>query len=304
MNVQFDPTKVKPLVLKGGMNTGAEVIREQVRQNIRRHLPQVQPYAPNGQTAILVCGGPSLAETERELVEAYWAGGKIVAVNGSYQWCIERNLKPSAMVMLDARAWNKRFVERDVPGCKYLLASQCHPETFDMCRARETWIWHNAATGDEEVALLKQYYFGRTYPVTGGSTVGLNAIMVLTMLGWSRLDVFGLDSCWLGGAHHAYEQPENNDKKMRVWVRPHGRDDQAQAFECAPWHAKQAEDFLKLVRVCGNNFNLNVRGPGLLASILRTSAEIRIEEIDNGPERGTVECSETDKGPVGAQARL
>jgi hypothetical protein len=254
------------------------VVLEQVRRNIRRHLPQVQPYAPNGQTALVVCGGPSLAETEKELVEAYWAGGKIVAVNGAYRWCVERNLKPSAMIMLDAREFNARFVEPAVPGCKYLLASQCHPATFDACAEREVWMWHNCSGGPDELAVLNEYYFDRVQPITGGTTVGLNAIMLLRMLGWSRLDVFGLDSCWLDNQHHAYEQAENIEKRFKIWVRPEGRDDRAMCFECAPWHVKQVQDFLMLVRMRGNLFDLNLRGRGLLATMVRTCADICIEE--------------------------
>ena len=71
--VKFDPAKVSPVEIKSGCNTPDDVIRSQVTENIRRQLPQVQPFNKNGQTALLVCGGPSLELTERELIEAYWA---------------------------------------------------------------------------------------------------------------------------------------------------------------------------------------------------------------------------------------
>ena len=276
--VAFDPSRLHRIEHIGGINTSEDTIRSQVMENTKRQLPQVQPYAPNGMTALLVCGGPSLVETEQELVEAYWAGGKVVCVNGTYNWCIERNIKPSAVVLLDAREWNKRFIERAIPDCKYLIASQCHPAVFDLCADRDTWIWHACSGGDEEHAMINEHYFGRSYPVTLGTTVGIRAISMLRMLGWSRADIFGLDSCWLNDRHHAYEQPENPDKRFRVWLRPRDRDDKAQSFECAPWHAKQAQDFMELVKARGSLLNLNVRGTGLIASMLRTSADLIIEE--------------------------
>jgi hypothetical protein len=44
------------------------------------------------------------------------------------------------------------------------------------------------------------------------------------------------------------------------------------------WQAKQAEDFLQLVKERGELFQLNVHGPGLIATIIRTGAELEIEE--------------------------
>src|SRR5688572_2057290 len=211
--------KTHPVVLKGGMNTSDEIILAQVAANIRRGLPQAQPHQPNPHTALLVCGGPSLAMTEKELVEAHWRGGKIVAANGAYQWCIDRNLKPSAAIMLDAREFNSRFVATPVVGCKYLLASQCHPATFDLCKDRETVIWHACSTGDKELELLNDFYFERTYPVDLGTTIGVRAISVLRMLGFTQIEIFGLDSCWLDNKHHSYEQAENNkDQRIEVFL--------------------------------------------------------------------------------------
>lgn len=259
------------------MNTPDFVLLKQVCENIRRGLPQVQPYNPNDQLALLVCGGPSLAMTEKDLVAKAWAGGKVVAVNGAYQWCVERNIKPSAFVMLDAREFNARFVETPVDGCQYFLASQCHPKAFDLCRDRKVIIWHGMSAGELEVEALDAYYFKRYHPVTLGTTVAMRAISLLRMLGFMRVEIFGLDSCWSGDEHHAYRQDENNnERRMPVWIRPQGRDDKAQRFICSPWQAKQAEDFMQLIRERGSLFQLNVHGPGLIATMIRTGAELSI----------------------------
>ena len=284
--IQFDPN--------AGMNTTDEVLLAQVNHSIRLGLPQAQPWQINPATALLVCGGASLAQTERELVDAYWKGGKIVTVNGAYQWCIDRNLKPSAAIMLDAREFNSRFLETPVEGCRYLLASQCHPKTFEVCAGRDVTLWHACSAGDKEVDLLCEFYFQKrdengqftnrrtVYPVTLGTTVGIRAVSLLRMMGFASQDIWGLDSCWIDGNHHAYSQPENNrDGRRPVWLRPPGRDDKALRFECAPWHMKQAQDFQQLIRERGDLFRLNVRGPGLIASMMRTGAEIQTENRTN-----------------------
>jgi hypothetical protein len=66
-----------------GCNVPDEVILAQVAANIRRMLPQAFPHQPNTERLALVCGGPSLKRTELDLVEAYWDGAKVVALNGS-----------------------------------------------------------------------------------------------------------------------------------------------------------------------------------------------------------------------------
>jgi len=277
MNQKIDPTKVHPIKFSedSGCNTSDDVLLAQAAQNIRRGLPQIFPHKPNDTTAILVCGGPSLASTEKELARAVWEGGKIFAVNGAYQWCIDRNLRPSAAIMLDAREFNSRFVKEPVDGCKYFIASECHPATFDICARRDTYIWHACSAGEVGYELLKEFYFGRVHPVTLGTTVGIRAISLLRLIGFISIDIFGLDSCWMDNSHHAYDQPENNrDMRIPVWLRPHDRDDKASRFECAPWHMKQFEDFLQLIRERGDMFQLNVRGPGLIATALRTGFEI------------------------------
>ncbi len=275
MNKQFNIEGLHPISFdpNNGLNVPMNEVRAQVEANIRRMLPQAQPYNPNPDTVLLVCGGPSLKKTEKDLVEAYWAGGKIVAVNGAYQWCIDRNLKPSAMIMLDGRQFNARFVETPIPNCKYFLASQCHPDAFEKCKDRETIIWHCCSGGDEEYEMLKRYYFDRVFPIGDGTTVAIKAIALMTMTGFRSFDIFGLDSCWLDDDHHGYVQPENNrDGRIVTWLRPPGRDDLAQRFECAPWHMQQAADFQKLVHDHGDKFRLNVRGDGLIAATMRLSA--------------------------------
>lgn len=261
-----------------GLNVKESDIIEQVGLNIKRHLPQAQPHAPNSNTVALVCGGPSLITMEKELAKASWDGAKVVCVNGTYRWCIERNIRPSAVVLLDAREFNARFVEPDVKGCRYLLASQCHPEAFELTLDRDVTIWHACSAGQPELDLLNDYYFGRCFPVTIGTTVAIRAVSLLRMLGFQNFDIFGLDSCWMDNKHHAYDQRENDrDQCIPVWLTPEGRADLRKQFFCAPWMMKQAEDFQQLIRERGNDFRLNVRGDGLIASIMRFAAELGSE---------------------------
>jgi 6-hydroxymethylpterin diphosphokinase MptE-like len=277
---------------QGRINTTDDEVFDNVSRNIRRGLPQVRPFDPNPHNALLVCGGPSLNETEELLVRAHWDGGKVVTVNGAYQWCIDRNIRPSAAIMLDAREFNARFLEAEVPGCRYLLGAQCHPRAFEICRDRETFIWHACSLGDREVDLLNEYYFGRFYPVDIGVTVGIRALTLLRLLGFHNQEIFGLDSCFLNKQHHAYQQPEDDaDQCVEVWLRPEGGDHLAQRFVCAAWHIAQYFDFLEFVKDRGDKVNLQVHGSGMIAATLRTGYTLQMAKEQAGCIAGTLATS-------------
>lgn len=270
------PPVFEGVTLNGQVNVPDEGIVENVKFAIRQQHPQVWPQPPRPERVCLVGGGPSLAETEQELVKLVYEGAKLVTVNGSYQWCLARNLKPSAQVIVDARQHNTRFVDPEVPHCRYYVASQAHPDIWRAVAGRP-WvgIFHCAAKDNDVLKpILDAYYRNEWWGVTGGSTVILRAIGLLRLLGYLKYDLFGVDSCWLDDQHHAYDQPENaNDGRLKVRAHPTKHPEMAREFWVAPWHLAQAEDLIRFIRYQGQHFLLNVHGRGLLAYMLESSAE-------------------------------
>lgn len=271
-------------IIGGAVNTAHDVLLDNIRSSIRRGHPQLKEIEGIQRDAVvLVCGGPSLNDTLPELRECLANGLKVVTVNGAYNWCIERNIIPSLQIVMDARATNVRFLSPALPRCHYMLASQCDPALWDAVEGRPSvWIYH-VGVNDETVEskkVLDDYYLGQWHALGGGTTVGTRAIFVLRTLGYYRMEVFGMDSCWMGSEHHAYAQPENStDKNYAVTMSPKDHPDMARVFNCAPWHIQQLEDFLQMVRVNGQHFALNMHGNGLLAFALSGSAEVQdIEE--------------------------
>ena len=265
------------VTLDGRVNVTDDVLLENIRSAIRRPYPQIKPQPVNGERVCLVGGGPSLKDTEGELVDLVRAGAKLVTVNGAYQWCLDRNLSPRMQIVMDARPTNARFLSPAIPKCHYVLASQCAPEAWDAVEGRpDVWIFHAAAGATGPMKdLLDAHYLGQWFGVGGGVTVVTRAIMLLRAIGYLRFALFGVDSCFLNGEHHAYEQAENvNDRPMPFDASPADAPELSRRFYCAPWHVKQLECFLQLIRVNGDNFQLTVHGDGLLAYALQSSADV------------------------------
>jgi len=264
------------LELQGAVNVDDAQLLANVRSAIRRPYPQIRPQPPNYDRVVLVGSGPSLADTEGELVALIREGAKLVTVNGAYHWCLAHNLIPRTQIVMDARASNARFLEPAIPQCRYVLASQCAPETWNVVEGRpDVWMFHAAISAEGPLKeLLDAHYLGQWFGVGGGTTVISRAISLLRMVGYLRFDLFGVDSCWMQGQHHAFDQPENaGEKHYQVTVAPTGSPELARAFRASGWHIKQAEDMIQVLRVNGDHFLLNIHGDGMLAYMLKTAAE-------------------------------
>ena len=262
----------------GNVNTPESVIVDHARANIRRQLPQVRPYQPQGTPIALIGGGPSLLTTVDELRADVFRGCKVATVNGAHEWAIQQNIKPDLAIVLDARAGNADFVKTPVPGCKYLVASQCHPDVFDRLEGRSVYLYHALSYEEAETPILERYYTPTHFaPVVGGSTVTLRALTILHMLGFRRMDLYGFDSCWMGASHHGYPQALNDtDKRIPVRVKVDGV--QEAHFLCAPWHLRQLEDFQLWVKELGHLVSLHVHGEGLIAYMMKTGARLVKED--------------------------
>lgn len=266
-----DPT-VKTAMASGRMNTDESTILANVSASIRRGHTQWRGGPVRPDRICLVGSGPSLAETDGELRQLIWEGAQLVTLNGAYHWAIDHGFKPNTQIVMDARASNARFVEPAVPKCNYVLASQCAPSVWDAVEGRpHVWIFHPVVKQEGPVSeLLDTYYAGQWVGIGGGTTVATRAIGLLRTAGYLRFDLFGIDCCRFGEAHHALPQPENDgDRYVTVTLSEADRPETVRTFTVAHWHLKQFEDLLTIMKVNGQHFTLTAHGDGMFSYALR-----------------------------------
>lgn len=255
------------------VNTPHEQIYSNIRTNIRRQLPQVMPYDEQSTPICIVGSGWSLNDPAiyEELRQLYFDGAKIVALNGSAKWLMERNLRPSMHVMLDARPENREFITAPIPHCKTFLSSQCHPSVFDAAADREVFIFHCfVEEADGEPKILDEFYGKRKWArVPACGTVGVTSILLSRVIGFRFQHLFGMDSCYKpDGTHHAFPQALNDGEGKAIFrVGKEGR-----LFLCSPWQAAQARSFLNMIQLNNELIELSVHGDGLLAYLLQRAA--------------------------------
>lgn len=249
-----------PLDLVTGCNTTDDEIFAHVRANSRRQLPWVRSEAPphNG-VAVLVGGGPSLAETVEDIRAHSATGHTIFALNGAEKWLREREICVNAQVLLDPRESNVKFVNESTAQAFY-LGSQCHPALFDALEGKSVTLYH---TGDEGID--EQYEGPNAIGICGGITVGLSAMSLVYALGYRELHLFGYDSSDRFGIAHAYPQAEvgAERERMEVWVA-------GKTYWGQPALIAQATKFPKwAMTMMRGGVSLHVHGDGLLPAIAR-----------------------------------
>ena len=264
--------EARDILTAGHINTPPEVLEENVHYNVMIGFQQAQPYDRQEREVVVLCGGPSLNDQESidEIKKLRAEGAALVTLNGAYGWAIEHDLEPSMTIVVDARQFNARFTKPVTATTKYMLASQCHPDTFRDLPFERTYIWHCGISADNE-KLIRSLHDGKFYPVPGGTTVALRAIPLLRMLGFYKMHMFGFDSCVRDSGHHAYAQPEN-DESLTLSVSCGGK-----MFKCSPWQLQQASEFRDLVSMMGDEVELAVYGDGIIATQIRYGAEITEE---------------------------
>jgi hypothetical protein len=271
--IEFEGEECKQVKLDGKVNLTEEQAQKNIAINIRRGLPQLKGHVPNPEPIVLCAGGPSLKRYIKNVKKRSEQGRMIVSVNGTHDFLIENGIRPALHVQLDGRPFMSRFVENPVDGCAYFIASHSDPCVFKALEGQRVYIFHTGYHKSAET-ILDDYYRGNYHVCSGGSTVTLRTIWLLTVLGRFRQEIFGFDSCFFGKSHHAYAQ-EENDRDRRIAIIPDLLGEGNKKFWCAPWMASQADEFQRMIAMVGGRFQLVVYGPGLIAHILRTGARVQ-----------------------------
>jgi uncharacterized Rossmann fold enzyme len=261
-------------------NTEIALVHENIVTNSRRSLKWFEPRRGDYGNAAIVGGSPSLASNLTKLRWRKEQGHPIFSTNNTHDYLIAHNIVPDYHVMVDARPENAQFVQHPHPGVHYLIGSQCDPSVFNALEDYRVTLFHNLSPGAKTLLSDTQACL-----VGGGTTVGMKAMLLAELLGFRNLHLFGMDSCYMEDAHHAYDQPLNDNENIIDLLYEDRR------FKVAPWMASQANDFIDYC----NRFTgiITVTGDGLLAYIARcglpeNAADTRAREILSRIKPGSV----------------
>lgn len=176
---------------------------------IQQKLPKLWPVPIGFETASIVCFGPSLADTWKDIQRP------IITMSGSHDWLIRRGVIPDYHIDMDPRPHKLVHIIKPHKDVQYLMASVCHPFTWSILKGYNVKTWH-VVSGKHTREWLEQND-PRTLLIAGGSTIGLASIHVGGVLGYRRFEIFGMDGCFKNGTRHAGKH-YGHDQKPIEWT--------------------------------------------------------------------------------------
>jgi hypothetical protein len=166
---------------------------------------------------------------------------------------------PTYQVLVDPRPGNVELIGL---AREYLLASQCHPSLFDAVPAHKTGLFHMVGSA---MGLVNGTMIG------GDVTVGLVTPNLAFTLGYREIHLYGYDSSYAEGDHHAYVQAQTDQESKTLEVFTKDHEGTPQRFVTNFAMAKQAELFPKTAALlCESGAALLVHGTGLLPAIAQS----------------------------------
>jgi len=158
----------------------------QILANCKREgVGRIQPGPKRAEPIAVVCFGPSLRETW-EQVKGY---RYVMTCSGAHKFLVERGVIPTWHVEVDPRAHKVGLIGIPCPETEYLIASTCHPAVFDHLSGMKVKLWHVFDSTEDGKRILP----AGEQLVTGGCDVGLRSIALAALLGFTQIDVFGMD---------------------------------------------------------------------------------------------------------------
>ena len=168
-----------------------EEMKSHIRHALSLGLPQLAPaLCANDGTFVVVGSGPSLPDFVDEIKGEIEKGRPICAVNGAYDFLMEKGIEPTFFLSIDPRPNIAKHLTRLSENVIYMVASRCHPKVFEALNGQNIILWHSMAIEEENEAFAPG-----TLLVGGCSTSGFRALNVGYYLGFRKFILYGIDSC-------------------------------------------------------------------------------------------------------------
>lgn len=252
--------------------TAQSEILDNVKANIKRNLPRLHQLPEfhkikgHDKKIAIVGGGPSL----KYYLDDIRQFRTIFACGSCNDYLMSNNVVPTYAGICDPDALSIKYFQKLDTETKYLIASGCDGKIFEHLKNHQVVMWH-CHSDDYKPDEIEEGY----QAVGGGCTIGLRAISIAIILGYTNLHFFGFDSCMAeDDSSHAY-QTEDVGTIHQIKVGTESElDYKSKTFKVAGYQLAQANHFMSMYKNYGHMFVPTFYGNGLLAEILKvTNAE-------------------------------
>ena len=236
-----------------------------IRTNCARGLPTLRWQKARPEELLICGGGPSIKESLPVLREEIAKGGKVFAINDTYDWLIENDIIPDYFGMCEIEPWPIEFVKYPHKDTVFCLPSLADVGAFERLKDYEILLWHCGTAMGEESEVGKASKDGNVeLLIYGGEAMSIRAVSFGSVLGFRRFQMFGVDGSGTEGASsHVYHDRQKDDVpgcKLTFGQFWHA----GRIFWSHHCYARQMLDLIRYCRMYGHMFTLKTHGDGLV----------------------------------------
>lgn len=268
-----------PFVVINSVNaqtaTPSDVTLENIKKHIKldrlrlQHLDEFMKVKGKDKPIILIGGGSSINKPENlSLLKEMAAKYPTVACGSVHDWLIEHGIIPTYAAACDPDPVMANYFTKPHKDVKYLIATGCDDKVFEVLHDYNIIMWHcHSEENHEAIKEIEPSY----QAIGGGCTVGMRAISIVLMLGYSNLHFFGFDSCLddEDNNHHAYEFSTDQEQLGQIYLIKIGIDGPGEStYKCAGYQLVQADNFEKLYNWNHHLFTPTLYGRGLIKDMV------------------------------------
>lgn len=266
---------MQPLKIQAKCVLDAEGRLEHIKQALGRGLEEFGPSQPHDKEVAIIGSGPSVKKQIGKIKRLKEEGVMILAVKAAHDFLIKKGVVPHAALAVDPqdhiwKCFQKKLPKGEVERPAYLIASQCHPSTFDYLEDQRIILWHLLATSSAE------FLSGRIQ-IGGGSTSGSRGVVLAYMMGFRKFHLFGFDSCLEPG-----KNPDNMLRKIdgQKWGSETEKIMElvceGKTFYADPAMAAQANEIQQVFAML-EGAQIKAYGKGLIQTVIKANAEKGLE---------------------------
>lgn len=234
-----------------------------IASSMSRGLETVQCLPKHDRTMAIVCFGPSLKESWRQIPQR---GGDVFTCSGAHDFLMERGIVPMGHVMTDPRPEQADFLQFHHPLITYYPASCCDPSVFDRLQDRAVKLWHADEGEAIETEVVK--HDPHAFFIGNGSNVGLRMIGLGSALGYRKFIIYGMDCSLEEGQRHAGAHPGKAQKPIPVTLA------NGQPFQTTTQLISGAREALALFsQLVPLGYTFDLVGHGLLAAMVQVATQ-------------------------------
>ena len=278
----------------GGVTTQTATHIDESMANVRLNIERPLPWLHNSmfvkeedrkhrKRIAIVGGGPSIKDTVYELMDFQ----TVIACGSVHDWLQANSPRiPKFCAVCDPDPVMANYLRAPDHNTTYLISSHCNKTVFDALEGHNVMMWHCWPIGaaDQETRDFLEKHTPGWIAFGGGCTVGLRALTLAMVMGFTELHFFGFDSCMgmSDDEHHAYPFTDTTKEFLgdiyNIKIGMGAAYPKSREYRVAGYQLAQADHYKQMLQAFGHLFRPIFHGPGLLAD-LQNLIDIETERL-------------------------